>query len=127
MNQRVDPNHLSNSSEEAEGLDTSDETNGELGTIALINHMSVSDARNIDFVDGIDLSRGQCDGQWPSTSGGAVRNRPSDMSCHLAVHHKQQEMLTPEEKAQKMIDEADTHKARKTVVSGKPGPMEVLT
>ena len=34
-------------------------------------------------------------------------------------------MLTPEEKAQKLIDEADAHKARKTVAPGKPGPMDV--
>ena len=34
-------------------------------------------------------------------------------------------MLTPEEKAQKLIDEADAHKARKTVMPGKPVPMDV--
>ena len=79
---------MSNSSEEAEGLDTSDETNGELGAIALINRMSISDARNVDFVEGMDLSGGLHDGQQPSTSGGVVCNCPSEMSYCLAMHHK---------------------------------------
>ena len=112
---------LSNSSEEVEGLDTNDETvNGEMGAqVALFNRMNITDSQNVDFVDGMDLSGGQRDGQRPSTSGGA-QGRAVDMRQRMQSHHVRQQIMTPEEKAEKLMSEADANKARKASAPGKP-------
>ena len=120
---------LSNSSDEVEGLDTSDETNGEISAqMALFNRMNLAEQQNVIFAGestGLaDLSGGRRDSQRPSTSGAAVvrHERPTgEMRQRMYSHHEKQMVITPEEKAQKLIDEADANKARKSTTNpGKP-------
>ena len=111
----VIPNRFSTSLEEGE-LDTSDETT-ELdrerrGPVINVEH-SFTDRRPEHDEMAV-----------PSTSGFRPR-RQDTMGEHLEWHDHRQHQLTPEEKAQKLIQEAEAHKAKRVYDLPGKSPLEI--
>ena len=115
-------NRLSNSSEEGV-FDTSDETNGESQQFVLMRQTDDIQSRHVDFTGVPDLSGGPRDGQMPSTSrltkGPQVDRCDATMRQYMEAHGRRQDLMTPEEKARNLMNEADALKAKKVTTLGK--------
>ena len=109
---------ISSSSEDGEGLDTSDESN--FGLISQVNQINLH-----DLINSGDQSGGRPDNQVPSTSGqrrlikGTDGNIEKRIVKSMVVLDDKQHKLTPEEKADKMFREAEAAKARLFATPGK--------
>ena len=109
---------ISSSSEDGEGLDTSDESN--FGLISQVNQINLH-----NLINSGDQSGGRLDDQVPSTSGQRRLIKGTDGNCEkrmvksMVVLDDKQHKLTPEEKADKMFREAEAAKARLFATPGK--------